>query len=112
MIQIRRPDEGPALLKRLGERQTQSDCEAYNACPGNYQSGDAKFLLKREYYSARAVKDLLVKMHHSKCCYCEQRFCSTNLEVEHFRAKSRVRQTLKQKKDEPARLLLAGIPLG
>lgn len=101
MIQIRRPDEGPARLQRLGESQTQRDCEAYDACPSNYQSGAAKFR-KGKYYCEKEVKDLLVKVHHSKCCYCERRLWeSDDLEVEHFRPKGGVRQALDQANDEP-----------
>jgi hypothetical protein len=75
------------------------DCAAYDACPGDYHSGVGRFP-KRKYYSASPVKDLLVKLHRSKCCYCEKRFSRSNLHVEHFRPKSGVRQTLNQKKDE------------
>lgn len=99
MIQIRRPDKGPASLQRWGEKQTRLDCDAYDNYPGDYQSGSKKFP-KKKYYSARAVKDLLVKVHHSKCCYCEKKFSRANLHVEHYRPKSGVRQSLGQTKDE------------
>lgn len=97
MIQIARPYDGPASLKRLGEQQTRRDCAAYDQCPGDYLFGAAKFP-NRKYY--RAAKELLVEMHHLKCCYCEKRFSSPNLHVEHFRPKAGVRQTLDQNKDE------------
>lgn len=100
MIQIQRPDEGPANLKRLGERQAQRDCAAYDAFPDDYRSGKASFQ-KREYYSRKEVKALLVKMHNSKCCYCEKKLSFGYLHVEHFRPKYGVRQALDQKIDEP-----------
>ncbi len=96
MIHIRRPFEYPASLKRWGEQQTRIDCDAYDACPGDYQSG-AKTFPPKKYYSAKAVKALLVEIHYSKCCYCEKKFTPSNLHVEHYRPKSRVRQTLDQK---------------
>jgi uncharacterized protein (TIGR02646 family) len=99
MIRIPRPDKGPASLKRWGERQTRLDCAAYDANPSDYHSGAARFP-KKKYYSAKAVKDLLVRIHHGKCCYCEKRFPRSNLHVEHFRPRSGVRQTLNQKKDD------------
>lgn len=99
MIQIRRPDKVPAILKRLGGRQTRSDCEVYDACPEDYRSGKASFQ-KREYFSERQVKNLLVNMHSSKCCYCEKKLWPSYLHVEHFRPRNGVRQTLDQKNDE------------
>ncbi|HEY2293622.1 MAG TPA: hypothetical protein VGM86_23195 [Thermoanaerobaculia bacterium] len=99
MIRIRRPDKSPASLKRWGEKQTRLDCDAYDACPSDYQSGAKKFP-KKEYYSAKAVKDLLVEIHHGKCCYCEKKFTRSNLHVEHYRPKSGFRQTLDQKQDD------------
>lgn len=100
MIQIARPDKGPASLRRLGEKQTQLDCDAYDACPGDYHSGVARFT-RRKYYSSRAVKDRLVEIHRSKCCYCEKRLRSrAYLHVEHFRPACGVRQAPSQKKDK------------
>lgn len=102
MIQVQRPINGPSILKRLGEKQTSFDCTAYDACPADYHSGKASFQKrKREYYSDKEVKDLLVKMHNSKCCYCEKKLWSPYLHVEHFRPKGGVRQALDQKNDEP-----------
>lgn len=101
MIRVQRPDNGPQSLKASGERQTKRDCEAYDVCPGDYCSGKASFP-KRKYYSEKKVKDLLVAVHHSKCCYCERRFWETdNLDVEHFRPKGGIRQAFDQANDEP-----------
>lgn len=90
------------MLKKSGEKQTEHDCAAYDLRPGEYHSGKASFKFKkRTYYNEKAVKDLLIKMHHSKCCYCEKRFRSrAYLHIEHFRPKSGFRQTLGQEKDE------------
>ncbi len=99
MIRIPRPDNGPANLKRSGERQIRLDYAAHDASPDDYRSGKKKFK-KREYYSKKQVKNLLVQMHNRKCCYCEKRLWSSYLHVEHFRPRSGVRQALDQKSDE------------
>src|SRR5215212_9268949 len=99
MIRIRRPEKGPASLKRWGEKQTRLDCAAYDACPDDFQQGARRFP-KKEHYKTKTVKDLLVEIHHSKCCYCEKKFSRSNLHVEHYRPKSGVRQTLDQREDE------------
>ena len=100
MIRIHRPGRVPARLKRLGEKQTRLDCEAYDANPDDYHSGKENFR-KRDYYSAPEVKSALVAMHCSKCCYCEKRYTtSAYLHVEHFRPKAGFRQACKQLKDE------------
>ena len=100
MIRIHRPGRVPARLKRLGEKQTLLDCRAYDASPDDYHSGN-KIFRKRNYYNAHAVKDVLIAMHCSKCCYCEKRYTTrAYLHVEHFRPKSGFRQARKQTKDE------------
>ena len=100
MIRINRPVGVPDRLKRLGERQTRLDCEAYDTSSDDYHSGNKGFP-KRNYYSAPEVKDVLVEMHYSKCCYCEKRYTTrAYLHVEHFRPKSGFRQARKQTKDE------------
>ena len=45
MIRIHRPDRVPARLKRLGEKQTRLDCEAYDANLDDYHSGQESFRL-------------------------------------------------------------------
>jgi hypothetical protein len=100
MIQISRPSKGPLSLQRSGEKQTRLDCAAYDINPDDYNSGRKSFD-KRTYYNGKTVKDLLIRIHRSKCCYCEKRYLSRGyLHVEHFRPKSGVRQTNDQTKDE------------
>ena len=100
MIRISRPGNVPSRLKRLGEKQTLLDCGAYDACPDDYHSGEVRFP-KRDYYRDPKVKDLLVEMHCSKCCYCEKRHRTrAYLHIEHFRPKAGFRQARRQEKDE------------
>lgn len=100
MIQIQRPKDGPTNLKRLGQEQTRRDCAAYDLCPSDYSSGKAIFS-KRTYYSDKDIKDVLVRICNSKCCYCERKCWSYyDLDVEHFRPSGGVRQALDQQRDE------------
>jgi uncharacterized protein (TIGR02646 family) len=100
MIQVQRPQNGPTGLLVSGKRQTQADCAAYDAGPGDFHSGEAKFP-RREYYREKEVKDLLVEIYQGKCCYCERKFLEIDdLDVEHFRPKGGFRQSFDQKIDE------------
>ena len=98
MIRIVRPDEVPGSLTKWGGKQTQLDCIAFDASPADYNAG-AKFPAK-SYYRSTKVKNRLVEIHHCKCCYCEKKFPSGILQVEHIRPKGGVRQTLDQTTDE------------
>ena len=98
MIRIVRSDEVPDGLAKWGGRQTQLDCIAFDASPADYKAGK-KFDAKA-YYRSKKVKNRLVEIHRSKCCYCEKEFPSGILHVEHFRPKGGVRQTLDQTTDE------------
>ena len=98
MIQIQRPEDGPHTLQVSGNLQKQSDSEAYDACPGRYNQG--KKFPNPKHYSKRPVKDELVKIHKSKCCYCETWVVEQrDLDVEHFRPRAAYRQNCAQKKD-------------
>lgn len=99
MIRIVRPDVVLPNLKRWGERQTALDCSAYDLSPADYDSGKAKFP-KKDYYSKKPVKDLLMAIHHGKCCYCEKEYSERTLHVEHFRPKAGFKQRPTQKQDE------------
>ena len=91
MIKIHRSHPAPAGLVRNGNRQTKHDCAAYDQSPQEYRSGTKRFP-ERDYYSSDEVKDALVNIHHGKCCYCEKRLERRELQVEHFRPKTAVRQ--------------------
>ena len=101
MIQLKRPRTVPPNLKKLGEQQTNVDCTEYDACPKAYRGGTKRFKEWKDYYKAPPVKKVLIKMHRSKCCYCERLFRDPGeLHVEHFRPKGGFRQDLDQKHDE------------
>ena len=107
MIRIHRTNPTPAILRKLGPPQTESDCAAYDEAPDEHISGRRRFTDKR-YYSKKAVKDVLRKMHHDKCCYCETKLTtSAYLHVEHFRPKAAVRQSRAQENEFPGYYWLA-----
>ena len=57
-----------------------------------YRSGARTFNFKKLYRSTR-VKDVLKKLQHDKCCYCERRVAPSETRVDHFRPKGAVRQS-------------------
>ena len=107
MIRIHRTNPAPANLRRLGSRQTKCDCAAYDDTPEEYRSHRRNFPNK-EYYKRKYVKDILMQMHHKKCCYCEtKRYTPSDLHVEHFRPKGAVRQSRAEKDKYPGYYWLA-----
>jgi len=98
MIQVVRSGAVPGRLTTLGQPQTLLDCIAFDASPDEYKTGK-KFVWK-SYYRSTNVKKRLVEIHHCKCCYCEKQFPAGILQVEHFRPKGGVRQTLDQTVDD------------
>ena len=107
MIRIHRAKPAPAVLRRLGPPQTELDCAAYEQAPEEYRSGRQRFSDKR-HYSKKAVKDVLRKMHHDKCCYCETKLATpAYLHVEHFRPKAAVRQNRAEDTEFPGYYWLA-----
>ena len=98
MIRIHRINPAPAILRTRGLAQMKLDCAAYEDAPQEYRSGRRHFDVK-DYYKRTAVKDILLSMHHGKCCYCESKL--PNLHVEHFRPKAAVRQCRAAKVEFP-----------
>lgn len=89
MIRLDKPNETPQVLIDRGNAGTQRDCEAYVANPGAYDSGELKFGFNASIYGSPEVKQVLRRLQHNKCCYCERK---TSGRIEHFRPKGAVRQ--------------------
>ena len=107
MIQINRINPAPTKLRKLGSLQTALDCSAYEEVPEDYISHKQRFPLKR-HYNRKDVKDVLMKMHHNKCCYCETKLNTpAYLHVEHFRPKAAVRQSRAENDEFPGYYWLA-----
>ena len=101
MIQVHRTDSAPATLQRLGSPQTELDRADYKENPEEYTFGRRRFLDKG-YYRSEDTKDILMRMHHDKCCYCETKLYTPGyLHVEHFRPKRAVRQSRSEKDEFP-----------
>ena len=107
MIRIHRISPAPAILRKQGLAQMKLDCAAYDKTPQEYKSGRRHFDVKG-YYKRKAVKDILLNMHHDKCCYCESKITtSAYLHVEHFRPKAAFRQGHAGKDEIPGYYWLA-----
>ncbi len=52
-----------------------------------YDSGQRKFDFDSAVYGGKAVKDVLIKAQHNKCCFCESSLHAQHGDVEHFRPK-------------------------
>ena len=92
MIHLEKPNETPPVLLNPGNARTQRDCEAYAENPAAYGSGELKFTFSDRIYGATAVREVLKRLQHDKCCYCESMPSATSaLRIDHFRPKGAVR---------------------
>lgn len=108
MIRIKKPAKAPKILTTKGSEQTLKDCAVYDSHPSDYRSGSKKFEFNSGIYSAKSVKDALLKAQHRKCCYCESKFLSASYgAVEHFRPKRAVKQKHGQSEEYPGYYWLA-----
>lgn len=93
MIRLRRPVDTPQVLLRRGIAATRQDCEAYLRNPAAYRSGELKFRLIASIYGSTEVREVLERLQHEKCCYCESVPSATSaFRIDHFRPKGAVRQ--------------------
>jgi uncharacterized protein (TIGR02646 family) len=99
MVRITKTPEGPKGLTTKGAAAQKLVCADYDACPKDYNTGRKTLPKSRNgIYGSSAVKQMLMKAHHNKCCYCEQVFgAPRDLAVEHFRPKSGARQARRGK---------------
>ena len=110
MIRIEKPIKVPPVLTTKGAEQTRKDCAAYDRYPGDYRSGSKKFDFDSNIYSAKSVKNTLLKAQHNKCCYCESKIYPSSPSysaVEHFRPKGAVKQDAGQSQEYPGYYWLA-----
>lgn len=91
MIQVNKPTP-PASLA-AGVVLTEQNCTAFDRNENDYLNGTKRFQFKQGVYGHKAVKNLLKKAQHGKCCFCEGRFeAFAAADVEHYRPKSAARQ--------------------
>lgn len=92
MIRIVKPAP-PAVLLTKGADAARELCEAYEAAPRDYQSGEKTFDFDSSIYAATEVKELLRSAQHNKCAFCESVFTHTGYgDVEHSRPKAGYKQ--------------------
>lgn len=94
MVRITKPPAGPKGLTTKGAKAQLRVCADYDLCPNDYDTGRKSLpKSKKGIYGSPSVKQMLIRAHHNKCCYCEQVFgAPRDLAVEHFRPKSGARQ--------------------
>jgi uncharacterized protein (TIGR02646 family) len=89
MIRIRKPRQGPKILRKRGREETRILFQAFDAEPAAYRSGDKRFEFDDTLYGATSVKSALRKAQHDKCAFCESKITLIAYgDVEHFRPKA------------------------
>jgi hypothetical protein len=85
----------PMILTTDGVTQTSNDCRLFNISPANYLSGKLTMphALSSIYRHSTVMDALMVAQRH-KCCYCERSRETVELDVEHFRPKAAVQQSI------------------
>jgi len=108
MIRIRRPAKPPATLRNRGQQEKEILCDQYDANPAGYDAGRMKFpTAKKLIYGSSAVRNVLIKCQHNKCCYSEAKFVRDYVPVEHFRPKGAIGQQGSSEKQYPGYYWLA-----
>ena len=91
MIRVVKPPSPQKLTD--GIQKTNENCKAYDANPGDYQTGAKRFSFLTKIYGHKSVRETLMGAQHRKCCFCEGSFlANAAADVEHYRPKGAVRQ--------------------
>ena len=89
MIRIRKPSEPPSILLEQGLASREQLCRRVD------EDANAKLSFDRGIYGADEVKAVLRAAQHDKCCFCEAKVSPVAFgDVEHFRPKAAVRQSV------------------
>ncbi|MDP8237666.1 MAG: hypothetical protein P9X24_01125 [Candidatus Hatepunaea meridiana] len=83
MIKINKSSTAPEILRNEGKDKRRALCEKYD-------SGSREFSFDGNIYRDDTVKEELMRAQNGKCCFCEEKFRS--YDVEHFRPKGGFRQ--------------------
>ncbi len=100
MIRIQKPARAPEPLTTAGKQKRKINCLNYNREPEAYQLGQKRFKFESKIYAHPLVKAALIQAQHSKCCFCE-RLIGGDGDVEHFRPKGSVRQSVQDPPQVP-----------
>ena len=104
MIHLEKPNEVPLVLLNHGNARAQRDREAYAENPAAYRSGELKFRFTAGIYGSPEVREVLRRLQHDKCCYCERR---TSGRIDHFRPKGAIRHSKGSNRIHPGYYWLA-----
>jgi uncharacterized protein (TIGR02646 family) len=85
----------PAHLTTVGRDATEALKREYDSRRDEYRNGTKKFKFRDSIFGHASVRRELVSSHHGKCCYCETKIPVPYAlqHVEHYRPKSRCRQS-------------------
>ena len=108
MIPILKPPKTPEVLITKGADKTREDKVSYDQHSREYRSGRKTFKPDKRIYGHKSVKHVLMQSQHHKCCYCESKFRSTHdADIEHYRPKTAVKQSVGADKLHPGYYWLA-----
>jgi len=108
MIPILKPPKAPEVLTTKGAEKTKKDKVSYDQHSGEYRAGRKTFKTDKRIYGNRSVKHVLMQLQHHKCCYCESKFRSFHdADIEHYRPKTAVKQSVGADKLYPGYYWLA-----
>ncbi len=105
MIRINKPAQVPEKLAIDGKAETEKNKQLYEQFEEEYKCGQREFEIKASIYGHKTVKDALKKAQYHKCCFCEIKVKSGD--VEHFRPKSGYQQNEKDNLSKPGYYWLA-----
>lgn len=105
MIHVAKPARVPAILEDVGARKRRDLEQEFLSDRGAFESGERTFEFDREIYGALEVRRTLERAQHHKCCFCERKIESGD--VEHFRPKAGFRQARHDRLERPGYYWLA-----
>ncbi len=88
MIRIKKPAKAPDKLSIEGKAEIECNNQLF-------EKGARVFAFKKNIYGHKSVKDSLKKAQHQKCCFCERK--AETGDIEHLRPKN----AYQQKEGEP-----------
>jgi uncharacterized protein (TIGR02646 family) len=109
MIRIAKSPRPPARLATAGAAHRAQLEQTYDAdVAAGRPPGTTSLAADSGIYGSAAVKQKLQADQHGKCCYCESTLLETGFgDVEHFRPKAGVRQTVAGRLEQPGYYWLA-----
>jgi len=105
MIKIKKPTKIPKRLTSKGQTEIEKLEKLFDNNHTAYLNGSEKFSFDNNIYGHATVKNVLRKAQFDKCCFCERR--TETGDVEHFRGKGGYQQKEGDKIGKPGYYWLA-----